>query len=251
MRIIKKIWFLLFIVFVSGCSGLPKPEQPVVCGVTYGFIVNPSGELTNFKLFLPPTCNEDGLHPEVSDAWAKTACAYFSASSPRPTYEIGESVRMLYGNYFYRPDRLNTLYPTVNAGRSIVDPFVHVQESILESRSEQKHVCDEDLVVDREATFTSFIGHWVEEWPLRSGKDVFTVTSDERGVRVTSVNNGGSYRYRVDSEKIEGDILSFRLVVVESGYVLNYRVEPINNHLLRATITGTFSKTLLWERRYY
>lgn len=94
-----------------------------------------------------------------------------------------------------------------------------------------------------------FVGNWVEEWPGRTGNDDFTVTSDEQGVHVTAINRSGTYRYRIDSERIDGDILSFRLVVVESGYVLSYKVEPIDKNVLRSTITGAKTKTVQWRRK--
>ena len=140
----------LFLALVIGwwlaCPPVAAKEPVLVCGVTYGFVVNPHNELTSFKLYLPPTCNRPDVVVVLSAAWKKTACAHFSTTKPAPTYEEGEAPRERYGNYFYRPGRPDVLYPTVNAGASKRDPVMYVQEEILKPGSNGKpHVCDGDL----------------------------------------------------------------------------------------------------------
>ena len=144
---------LLISLLVGWWSALPPAaaQEPVVaCGVTFGFIVSPRHELTSFKLYLPPRCNQPSITVELSAAWKKTACAHFSTTRLSPTYKEGEPPREKFGNYFYRPSRPDVLYPTVNAGSSKRDPVVYIQEEILERNSDANpHVCDGDLEARR------------------------------------------------------------------------------------------------------
>ncbi len=133
---------------MTGCANTPKTGEPVLaCGVTFGYIVDPQGALTDFKLYLPPRCNDKSVVPKISAAWQKTACAHFSTYKLAPTYANGEEPRMMYRNFFYRPHRPDVLYPNVNSGSSEKDPVVYIQESILEPNTgNPKHVCEGDLV---------------------------------------------------------------------------------------------------------
>lgn len=143
--------FIIIILMLHfSISVFAEKDCDTLHSVIYKYAVNHKNKLTHFNIYPPVDCNRKDSHIELSKAWMKTACVYFSSTKPKKTYGRWRKPKFYYGFYSF-----NTNYPEI-----ILLPFdknkptdapdhVVVLPSIMK-KNKKAHVCDRDLLIPLE-----------------------------------------------------------------------------------------------------
>lgn len=122
-------------------SSQDETSNSNMCIAVFGYQISPKGELEKFEVSTDHKCGDGVTTVEVSDAWYKTACGFFSTQNRAPTYRKRKKPKQKWAFFYINAENLDRVYPSLTSGSSDEDPFIYVQDSILDDDS-SSHACN-------------------------------------------------------------------------------------------------------------